>query len=95
MTFNVAQGDMVEFTVEFLDASGNLTVPVSGTLSVIYTNTANSTDSFTTALTPSGSFFTGLWNSGLSRLGLATWLVSAPGSVFTPANAGQLRIITP
>ncbi len=95
MPFNVVQGDSVEFTVEFLDASGILTVPVSGSLTVVYTNTAGSTDSLTTTLTPSGSFFTGLWNSGLSRLGFATWSVTAPGSLFTPANTGQLRVITP
>lgn len=95
MPINVVQGDTVEFTVEFLDASGNLTVPTSGALSIAYTALAGSTALASIDLTPSGSFFTGLWSSGVAALGFAIWSVTAPGSAFTPANTGKLRIIDP
>lgn len=93
MPININQGDTVEFTVEFLDSSGNLTVPTSGTLSVTYTNTAGSTASSSIALTASGSFFTGNWGSSVASLGFADWSVSAPGLAVTPAASGRLRII--
>lgn len=95
MPINITQGDTVEFTVEFLDSSGNITVPTSGTLSVVYTNTSGSTASSSIGLTASGSFFTGTWNSGLSALGFANWSVTAPGLAVTPAQSGVLRIIDP
>lgn len=95
MPINVNQGDTVEFTVEFLDASGVLTVPTSGALTVVYTdNTTGSTASASVSLTPSGSFFMGLWGSSVAALGFANWSVTAPGSAFNPANSGQLRIIS-
>lgn len=95
MPFNVQQGDSIEFTVEFLDGSGNLTVPTSGTLSIVYTDTSGSTASSSLGLTASGSFFTVIWNTGVAALGFANWSVTAPGSAVTPANSGQLRIVDP
>lgn len=95
MPINVVQGDTVEFTVEFLDALGNLTVPTSGALSIVYTAIAGSTALASVGLSPSGSLFTGLWGSSVAALGFANWSVTAPGSAFNPANSGQLRIIDP
>lgn len=95
MPTNITQGSTVEFTVEFLDASGNLTVPTSGTLTVIYTALAGSTASSSIGLVQSGSFFTGTWPSGNAALGFANWSVSAPGLAVNPAQSGVLRIIDP
>lgn len=95
MPYNIQQGDTVEFTVEFLDNSGNLTVPTSGTLNIVYTDLAGSTASSSIGMTPSGSFFTAQWASGVAALGWVDWSVTAPGSAVTPANSGRLRIIDP
>lgn len=95
MPFNITQGDTVEFTAEFLDSAGNLTVPTSATLSLVYTDTTGSTASSSIGMTPSGSFFIAQWASGVSGLGFVDWSVSAPGSAVNPANSGQLRIIDP
>lgn len=95
MPFNLTQGNTAEFTVEFLDSSRNLTIPTSGTLSVVYTAVGGSTASSSIAMTQSGSFFTALWSSTGAALGFANWSVSAPGLTFTPAASGQIRIIDP
>ena len=90
---NIQQGNRASFVVEFLDSNGNLTVPSSGTLTITFTNTSNSTASTTIALTNSNSFFTGTWLlSSTAALGLATWEATAPG-ITSPAARGQLRII--
>lgn len=93
MPINIAHGDSAEFTVEFLDTSGNITIPPSGTLSIVYTDTSGSTAAFSATLTPNGSFFTATWGTSVSALGFANWSITAPGSLFTPADSGQLRII--
>lgn len=93
MPFNVTQGSTVEFTVEFLDASGNLTVPSSATLTMTYTTIAGTSASSATAMTPSGSFFTALWASGVAAFGFATYSISAPGQP-TPTT-GTLRLLDP
>lgn len=90
MPYNITQGSTVEFTVEFLDSDGNITVPSSATLTVVYTNTSNSTASDTIDMTGSGSFFIATWGSGVSNLGNANYLITAPGQV-NPAQ-GTLRI---
>jgi hypothetical protein len=96
MPFNITQGSCVEFTVTFFDAASNVTVPTSGTLSVIYTNVAGSTASSSIALVGSGSFFIGYWGvSSNAALGFANWSVTAPGLANNPAANGQLRIISP
>lgn len=95
MPYNITQGDTIEFTVEFLDSAGALTVPTSGTLSLVYTDTTGSTASSSVGMTASGSFFTAQWGSSVSALGFVDWSVRAPGSAFNPAASGQLRIIDP
>lgn len=95
MPINLTQGDTAEFTVEFLDSSGNLTIPTSGTLSVVYTAVGGSTASSSIGLTQSGSFFTALWSSTGAALGFANWSVTAPGLAVNPAASGVLRIIDP
>lgn len=95
MPTNIIQGDTAQFTVEFLDANGNLTIPTSGTLSIVYTNTAGSTASSSIGLTASGSFFVGTWSSVVSAVGFANWSVTAPGLAVNPAASGVLRIIDP
>lgn len=95
MPINIKQGDTAEFTVEFLDSSNNLTIPTSGTLSIVYTAVGGSTASSSIALIQSGSFFTALWSTTGAALGFADWSVSAPGLAFNPAASGRLRIIDP
>lgn len=90
MPYNITQGSTVEFTVEFLDSNGDITVPTSATLTVVYTNTSNSTASDTVDMSPSGDFFTASWGSGVARLGNAEYLITAPGQV-NPTQ-GKLRI---
>lgn len=90
MPYNITSGSTIEFTVEFLDSDGNITVPTSATLVVTYTNTAGSSAIDTVALSAAGSFFTGTWGSGVSALGRADYSVTAPGQV-NPTQ-GQLRI---
>ncbi len=92
MPFNVTQGSTVEFTVEFFNANGVLTVPSSATLTVTYTTTSGGSSSTTVALTQSNSFFTGTWGSGVAALGLATVSITAPGQA-TPTTA-TLRILS-
>lgn len=89
---NIQQGNSASFTVEFLDTSGNLTVPSSGTMTVSYTNTSNVATTETIALTNSNSFFTGTWSSASAALGLATWVATCTGSTTTQAT-GQIRVI--
>lgn len=81
MPYNITQGSSVEFTVEFLDSDGNITTPSSATLTMVYTDTSNSTASASIDMTPSGSFFTATWGSGVARLGNAQYLITAPGQV--------------
>lgn len=91
--YNVTQGSTVEFTVEFFDASGVLTVPTSATLTMTYTTVAGTTASSGIAMTQSGSFFTAIWGSGVAKLGLATFSIGAPGQA--TATTGSLRLLNP
>ncbi len=90
--FNMEQGNSVAFTVEFLDQNGFISVPSSASMTVAYTNTANSsqTDAFT--LNVSNRFFVGTWSSTSAALGLATWTAIANSSV-GQVKQGQLRIL--
>lgn len=91
--YNVTQGSTVEFTVEFFDSVGALTVPTSATLTVTYTTVAGSTTSATVALSQSGSFFVGTWGSGVAKLGLATFSITGAGQA--TATTGSLRLLNP
>ncbi len=94
MPTNITQGNTATFVVEFLDSSGNLTVPASGTLTIVYPTGSLTTASTTITMTAAGSFFTASWGSSVSSLGDATWSVTAPGEP-NPAASGTLRIIDP
>ncbi len=89
---NIQQGNTANFVVEYFDAAGIYTQPVSGSVTVAYTDTSNTqvTDTVTLALT--NRYFTGAWSSASAALGLATWVVYANGSLAV-AQTGQFRII--
>ena len=89
---NIEFGNSANFTVEFLSATGALTVPSTGNITVTYTNTSNTTITDNVTLTQSNSFFTGTWSSTSAALGLATWIVTASGSTTTQAT-GQIRVL--
>lgn len=90
--FNIEQGNSAQFVVEFFDSTGLLSVPPSATMSVVYTNTSNATQTDTLTLVSVGSFFTVTWSSTSAALGLATWTATAlPSSV--QAAQGQIRVI--
>lgn len=92
MPVNVTQGSTVEFTVEFFDSNQILTVPTSATMTVTYPPSSNNIAIATAVIgmTPSGSFFTATWGSGVAALGLSSYSVSAPGQA-TPTT-GTLRV---
>lgn len=89
---NIPQGASASFVVEFLDTNGNLTMPSSGNLTVTYTNTANTSQTDTVALTLIESFYTGRWSSTSAALGIASWTVTAAGSTATQ-QAGTLQVV--
>lgn len=93
MTTNVVQGNTAQFVAEFLDTSGNVTVPSGGTLNITYP-TGLTTASTAISMTQQNSFFTATWASSVSSLGPALWNITSIGST-TPAATGDLRIITP
>lgn len=90
--FNIEQGNTATFAVEFLDSSGNLSVPSSANMTVTFVNTSNASQTDTVDLVQVGEFFTGSWASTLSALCTATWRVTAANSTSTQGT-GQLRII--
>jgi hypothetical protein len=92
MPFNVSLGSTIEFTVEFFDSNNVLTVPSSATITISYPLSSSplTTASCAIAMSPSGSFFTANWGSGVAALGLSSFSVSAPGQA-TPTT-GTLRV---
>ncbi len=88
---NITQGDTATFAIEYLNA-GSLTVPSGGTMSVVYTNTSNATQTDTVTLSLSNSFFTGSWSSTSAALGLATWTLFTTGSTITQ-QTGQINVV--
>lgn len=90
----ISYGRSAFFTAEFFDANGNTTSPLSATLRVTYRNLTHASQTDTTILTPTGSFFTGTWSSTSASYGLADWNVTATGGS-TAGQTGQLRIIHP
>lgn len=90
--FNIEQGNSASFVVEFLDANNFTSVPSSASMTVVYTNTANTTQTDSFTLTQANQFFVGTWSSTSAALGLATYTAIANSSVGSVAQ-GQLRII--
>lgn len=94
MAYNITQGSTVEFTVEFLDSSGNLTVPSCATLTMTYTSISGTTASSTIDMTQTNQFFIATWGSGQAKVGFANFSIVASGGAGTPA-LGQLRLLGP
>jgi hypothetical protein len=93
MPVNITQGNSAQFIAAFLDANGNVTVPSSAPLTIVYTTVANSTASTTLAMTLSGEVFTATWASSVAAFGFANWSVIAAGQA--QATTGQLRLLDP
>jgi len=93
MTTNIVLGNTAQFVAEFLDATGNITVPSGGTLNITYPVGLTAVTTSIT-MTQQNSFFTATWNSSVSDLGIATWNITSIGVTSAAAN-GDLRIITP
>jgi hypothetical protein len=92
MTTNVKSGNSCQFVAEFVDATGNITIPPAATLNIAYpVGLTTASTSITMAL--QNSFFTATWNSSVSDLGIATWTITVTGS--TVSTGDTLRIITP
>ena len=81
MPINAVLGSTIGFSVVFFDTTGAVTVPSSATLTVTYPPSSNSltTASCAIGMSPSGSFFTATWGSGVAALGISTISVNAPG----------------
>lgn len=94
MPYNVTLGSTVEFTVEFFDSAGVLTVPTSATLTVTYPPSSNSltTTSCAIDMSASGDFFTATWGTGVAALGIASFSVTGAGQA--SPTTGQLRLIS-
>ena len=96
MPTNITQGNVAKFAVEFLDAGGNLTIPSSATLTVVYIPIGSlAAVSCQIAMIPFGSFFTASWDSTPASLNLASYSITAPNQVNSPAGSGQIRVIDP
>jgi len=91
---NITKGNSAQFTLEFVDSSGNVTTPSSANLTVTYTNTSLTSQADTVTLTVTGSFFTGTWSSTSAVVGLATWTLTGAGST-TTVQDGLIRVIYP
>ena len=89
---NIQLGNSAHFAVEFLDSNDELTVPLTGELTIVYPTTSGGTASATVTLTNNNSFFVGTWSSASAGLGTATWTVTADSDPTVQAT-GQLRII--
>lgn len=91
---NIRYGNSALFTAEFYDSNGNITVPVSATLSITYTNISNASQTDNVLMTPLNSFLTGTWSSTNASPGLAPWTITATGFT-SAAQIGVLRIYDP
>lgn len=93
MPTNITKGNSAQFVIEFTDSSGNLATPTTGTLTITY-NVSGVAGSTAIALTQSGSFWTGTWDSSPSDLGPATWSITSDLTT-SPAAVGEIRVIDP
>lgn len=91
---NIQYGNSAFFTAEFYDQNGNITVPISATLSITYTNINNTSQTDLVLLTPNNSFLTGTWSSTNAALGLAPWTITASGAS-SASQLGIIRVIDP
>lgn len=93
MPTNITRGRTAQFIVEFVDENGALVTPSSGQITINYA-VDFVTQQAVVALSQSGSFWTGTWDSTPADLGIADWSVSSPLTT-SPAQVGQLNIIDP
>ena len=90
---NIHTGNSAQFVVEFLDTTGALTVPSSGTIFVTYTNVSAVSQTDTVSLAPSPNrVFTGTWSSTSATLGLATWTLTSANST-SILQTGLIRVV--
>ena len=92
MVFNVRRFSTAQFPVEFLDASGNLTVPTSATLTITYGSTSGVIGSTVIGMVPVGFTFVGNWAAGNANLGVWDYSISAPGQV--SPTTGKVRVLS-
>lgn len=91
---NITYGNSAFFTAEFYDTNGNITVPVSATLSITYTNISNASQTDNVTLTPVNSYLCGTWSSTNAIPGLAPWTITAFGAS-SASQIGIIRVIDP
>lgn len=91
---NITYGNSAYFTAEFYDANGNITVPISATLSITYMNINNVSQTDNVTLTPNNSFLNGTWSSTNAVPGLAPWTITAFGAS-SASQIGIIRVIDP
>lgn len=91
-TYKIHQGNSARFTVEFYDLKGSQSVPKHANLSLTYVNTSNESQTDFVTLRPIGRFFTGIWSSTSSALGMVTWEAMTTPSTARAAT-GKLKII--
>src|SRR6516225_5276143 len=89
---NLTQGNSAFFTVKFTDANGNITTPLSATLSVSYTNINLSPQTDNVTLLPNNAFLTGTWSSTNAASGLAPWTITATGAS-SVSQTGTIRVL--
>lgn len=91
---NITYGNSAFFTAEFYDSNGNITTPISATLSITYTNINNVPQTDTVTMTPANRYLTGTWSSCNSLPGLAPWTITASGAS-SASQLGVIRVVDP
>jgi hypothetical protein len=97
MPFRIAQGNVAEFIISFLDASGNLTPATGAIFTVTYTNTSGSTAQFSFPLSHPDTqnfFHTVSWNSAVAAVGKAQYAITFGGANIAVSDP-NLRITSP
>jgi hypothetical protein len=89
--FNLQQGNTAKITVKCFDANNRPTGVTVPTLTVKYTNTANSSQTDTVTLFETQTYFVGVWSSTSAALGLATWSTTTSSGMVL--SNGQFRVI--
>ena len=91
---NIRQGNSAEFIAQFFDANGNLTIPVSATLSIVYLNINNASQTDNVLILPNGGDLLGTWSSTNAQAGLAPWTITATGAS-SISQSGVIRVYDP
>lgn len=91
---NIRYSNSAFFTAEFFDSNGNITVPLSATLSITYTNINNVSQTDNITMTPINSYLCGTWSSTNAIPGLAPWTITALGAS-SASQTGVIRVYDP